>query len=376
MGASRESLRATLRLYNWQTLYSGAVNVVIALGTALVVYAGARAVMSGSLSLGQLVVFIAYLAQLYDADQPDHAELGADRRRPGRRRPRLRGAGDRGRPQGRLAPVPARGRARRHRLARGQLPLPAADAGRRPTSRSAFRPGRESRSSVRPEPANRRCSGCCRASSTRPRAASRSMASICATTRSNRCAARSRWCLQPPLIFPLSVRGQHRLWLPGRRRTRRSRMRRGWRASTRRSRRLPEGYATLLGEAGVPLSEGEKQRITIARALLRDAPILILDEPTSALDVETEALVMAAIETLMQGRTTFIIAHRLSTVRRVRPHPGVARRHHCRGRARSPICCARGASSRTTIAPNLRHKMAPRESCRSPREARRRQRRC
>jgi ABC-type multidrug transport system fused ATPase/permease subunit len=65
----------------------------------------------------------------------------------------------------------------------------------------------------------------------------------------------------------------------------------------------------------VALSEGEKQRVTIARALLRDAPILILDEPTSALDVETEALVMAAIEELMQGRTTFIIAHRLSTVR-------------------------------------------------------------
>ena len=79
---------------------------------------------------------------------------------------------------------------------------------------------------------------------------------------------------------------------------------------------MPEGYDTQLGEAGIALSEGEKQRVTIARALLRDAPILILDEPTSALDVETEALVMQAIETLMQGRTTFIIAHRLSTVRR------------------------------------------------------------
>ncbi len=64
------------------------------------------------------------------------------------------------------------------------------------------------------------------------------------------------------------------------------------------------------------LSEGEKQRVTIARALLRDAPILILDEPTSALDVATEALVMAGIERLMEGRTTFIIAHRLSTVQR------------------------------------------------------------
>src|SRR5437667_781707 len=65
MGASRESLRATLRLYSWQTLYSGAVNVVIAGGTALVVYAGARAVISGRLSVGQLIVFVSYLAQLY-----------------------------------------------------------------------------------------------------------------------------------------------------------------------------------------------------------------------------------------------------------------------------------------------------------------------
>jgi ABC-type multidrug transport system fused ATPase/permease subunit len=79
---------------------------------------------------------------------------------------------------------------------------------------------------------------------------------------------------------------------------------------------LPDGYDTVVGEAGVALSEGEKQRVTIARALLRDAPILILDEPTSALDVATEALVMTGIERLMAGRTTFIIAHRLSTVRR------------------------------------------------------------
>ena len=85
MGASRESLRATLRLYNWQTLYSAAVNVVVAVGTAVVVYAGARAVLSGNLTVGQLIVFISYLAQLYAADQPDHAELGADRGGAGRR---------------------------------------------------------------------------------------------------------------------------------------------------------------------------------------------------------------------------------------------------------------------------------------------------
>ena len=97
---------------------------------------------------------------------------------------------------------------------------------------------------------------------------------------------------------------------------RRSSTPRGWPASTTRSRRCRRATDACSARPASPLSEGEKQRITIARALLRDAPILILDEPTSALDVETEALVMEAIERLMQGRTTFIIAHRLSTVRR------------------------------------------------------------
>ena len=80
--------------------------------------------------------------------------------------------------------------------------------------------------------------------------------------------------------------------------------------------RLPEGYDTIVGEQGVTLSEGEKQRLTIARAILRDSPILILDEPTSALDSETEALIMQGVERLTTGRTTFIIAHRLATVRK------------------------------------------------------------
>ena len=79
---------------------------------------------------------------------------------------------------------------------------------------------------------------------------------------------------------------------------------------------LPAGYETVVGEQGVTLSEGEKQRLTIARAILRDSPILILDEPTSSLDSETEALLMQGLERLTAGRTTFIIAHRLSTVRK------------------------------------------------------------
>ena len=80
--------------------------------------------------------------------------------------------------------------------------------------------------------------------------------------------------------------------------------------------RLPRGYDTVIGERGASLSGGERQRLAIARALLKDAPILILDEATSSLDTESEAAVQAALANLMQGRTVLVIAHRLSTVRR------------------------------------------------------------
>jgi ATP-binding cassette subfamily B protein/subfamily B ATP-binding cassette protein MsbA len=120
--------------------------------------------------------------------------------------------------------------------------------------------------------------------------------------------------LQEPLLFPSSVAENIAYGRPG---ATREAIEAAARAANAHAfiERLPQGYETVVGQRGATLSGGERQRLSIARALLKDAPILILDEPTSALDAETEGLLLEALRRLMKGRTTLLIAHRLSTIR-------------------------------------------------------------
>ena len=121
--------------------------------------------------------------------------------------------------------------------------------------------------------------------------------------------------LQEPFIFPITIRENIAYGRPG------ASIEEIVAAATAANAhdfitRLPDGYDTEVGERGGTLSGGEKQRLSIARAFLKDAPVLILDEPTSALDARTESSLLEALERLMDGRITFVIAHRLSTTRR------------------------------------------------------------
>jgi ATP-binding cassette, subfamily B, bacterial len=314
MGASWESLRATLRLYSWQTLYSGSVNAVIAAGTALVVYAGAHAVLSGVLTIGQLIVFVSYLAQLYAPINTMTQSWGmiAGARAGARRvfevldtEPDLADGARSFPPHGARGAVAWRGVAFRYRP-----DIPVLDSIELQVASGA------KLAIVGPTGAGKSTLLGLLPRFYDPTAGVVEIDGV--DIREYRLESLRRQIalvLQPPLIFPLSVRDNIAYGRPG-----------ADDAAIERAARLacidqliaslPNGYDTVIAESGVSLSEGEKQRLTIARALLRDAPILILDEPTSALDVATEALVMAGIERLMEGRTTFIIAHRLSTVRR------------------------------------------------------------
>jgi ATP-binding cassette subfamily B protein/subfamily B ATP-binding cassette protein MsbA len=313
MTASRASLNATLRLYSWQTLYSGMVGCVTAAGTALVIYVGARSVLSHTITIGELIVFTSYLAQLYNPVNQITQSWGliAGARIGARRsfevldtEPDLKD-GTRGFPEG-----GARGEVEwRDVHFRYREEMPVLDGISVKVTRgmkvALVGPTGAGKSTLM---------------GLLPRFFDPSAGTVLIDGvdlrdyKLNALRQQIAMVLQPPLVFPMSVRDNIAYGRPEARDDEIESAARLARIN-RLIESLPQGYDTVLGD-NATLSEGEKQRLTIARAILRNAPILILDEPTSALDVETEAMVMEGINRLTAGHTTFIIAHRLSTVRR------------------------------------------------------------
>jgi len=311
VASSAASLQANLRLYTWQTSYAAVSNLLLAMGTALVLWLGARQVWQGSLTVGDLVVFVSYLASLY-------APLNAIMQTYGVVQSARAGVG-------RVFEILDR----EHTVADGSRLLSRARGAVRvenvtfsyPTGQPALRhvsfeaePGRTI-AIVGPTGAGKST-----LVSLLPRFIDPDQGRVeidGMDIKELRLASLRRnisMVLQPPMVFPISIRENIAYGRPGASDAEVERVARLARAHDFIA-RLPEGYASVIGEQGSTLSEGERQRLTIARALLRDAPILILDEPTSSVDAETEGLIMEGVRALMSGRTTFVIAHRLATIR-------------------------------------------------------------
>ncbi|MBP8645235.1 MAG: ABC transporter ATP-binding protein [Syntrophobacteraceae bacterium] len=313
MVASKQSLGASLRLYVLQTFYSGMVNVIMAVGTAVVVWVGAQHVMSGTLSVGEIIVFTSYLASLYGPINTISQTWGL-----------LQGSKvgvqrvfeildvERDLTDG-TRTFPEEG-------AQGEIEVRGVSfhyEPRQPVLRGIDLHVRKGQKVAIVGPTG---VGKSTLVSLIPRFYDPQAGQVLVDGTDVReyqlksLRSQISMVLQPPLVFPMTIRENIAYGRPA--------------ASleeivfaARLARihdtieRLPQGYETVVGEQGATLSEGERQRITIARAILRNAPILILDEPTSSVDAETEALIMEGLNELMAGRTTFIIAHRLSTVR-------------------------------------------------------------
>jgi ATP-binding cassette subfamily B protein len=312
--ASMQSQASIARLVRLQTVYFELVNIIIAMGTGLVVSVGAYYVLAGTLSLGALLVFISYLGSLYRPIRTVSCSLGLiGDGKAGLARVRELLSLERDVLPGKrtLAPGELRGEVRFESVKFGYTPD-------QPVLRSIdlhVMPGQVV-AIVGPTGAGKSTLVHLLPRFFDPQAG---RVTLDGTDVREFTLASLRqhiaMVLQPPVVFPRTIGENIAYGRPGA-------PPQAVEEAARLARihetimRLPQRYDTFIGEQGTTLSEGERQRLTIARAIVCDAPILILDEPTSSVDAATEALIMEGLEQLMAGRTTFIIAHRLSTVRR------------------------------------------------------------
>jgi ATP-binding cassette subfamily B protein/subfamily B ATP-binding cassette protein MsbA len=313
LAESGESLGASRRLYLLQTLYSGIVNTMIAVGTALVLWIGAGQVLSGAMSVGDILVFLSYVAALYAPISSVSHTFGLIH---GARAGMWRVVEILEERES----VASGPRLLERDSVRGDVELDdvsfSYDGRRDVVSNVSLRvPPASSLALVGPTGAGKTTLVSLLARFYDPRSGAVRLDGVDLRDLELKSLRRSiAMVLQPPIVFSATL-GENIAY--GRPEASRGEIEEAARLAQLGPflERLPAGLETRIGEGGATLSEGERQRITIARALLRDAPILILDEPTASVDAETEALLMAGLRTLMRGRTVFIIAHRLSTVR-------------------------------------------------------------
>ena len=310
------TMNARIALTWQQSLFSVVVSTITILGTALVLIVGGMHVMRGQLTVGELPVVIAYLGAVYgplSAIAHTTGQLqGARRRRQARARDVRADAGDRSTRPDAIDAADVKGDIRFEDVG-FTYPDGTRGAARHHLRRQAGRDGRAGRPDRRrqddagqPDPAllRRRPPAACSIDGVDVRRLPRPLAAREDRDRAAGSGAVRRHDRRQPALRPAR-----------RDRRRRSSRRRARRTRTTSSSRLPKGYDTEIAEAGGSLSGGERQRLSVARAILKNAPILILDEPTSSLDAISEEIVFAALRRLRAGRTTIVIAHRLSTVR-------------------------------------------------------------
>ncbi|MGH7899109.1 MAG: ABC transporter ATP-binding protein [Candidatus Binatia bacterium] len=310
---SNLSLSANRRLYLLQTAYSGFINTLITAGTALVLSLGALRVLAIEMSVGEMLVFLAYVAMLYapvNALCQTFNTIGGARAGMWRvfeilEAPEVVQSGPLA-----LDSTKLRGEIRFENVGFSY------DGERRVLSGISFvATAGKSIALVGPTGAGKTT-----LVSLLPRFYDPETGRILldgVDLRQLELASLRRtiaMVLQPPLVFPATVGENIAYGRPGATPQEIARAAELAQLDPFLS-RLPLGLDTRIGEGGANVSEGERQRLTIARAILRDAPILILDEPTASVDAETEALLVAGLKSLMRGRTIFVIAHRLSTVR-------------------------------------------------------------
>ena len=311
--ATGAALEATLKTTEVQFRFKVLVGLATAAGTAAVLWVGASHVLDGTLTVGSILVFISYLGSLYgplEAIMYTSSTVqgaAASARRVAEVLETEREVDD---PEGAPALPPVQGRARLENVTFGYEPtLPTirditleALPGQTIAIVGPTGAGKSTLVSLLPrffDPTSGRVT-----------VDGHDVRSVRLKSLRDQVAV----VLQEPFLFPMTVAENVAYGRPD---ASRRKIKAACKAANAHDfiQNLPEGYDTIIGERGATLSGGERQRLSIARALLKDAPILILDEPTSALDADTEASLLDALKRLTMGRTTFIIAHRLSTIR-------------------------------------------------------------